>query len=249
MRALVIANIGDDDPGYVGQRLVERGYELVLGYRDEGGALPANLDAFDLVVLLGSEWSTYWEHRADLVERESALVREAAVRDLPVLGICYGSQLISHALGGTVELADRTEIGWFELTTDDDALAPAGPWFEWHIDKFTPPPGSTVLAQTAAGPQAFRLHRMLGWQFHPEVTPAIVRRWGAGADDEAARAGVSLEEIYQQSDALAPELKQRTSALVDAFLDQVAASPAGADAGTVSDHASMVTTGRIPTDS
>jgi GMP synthase-like glutamine amidotransferase len=247
MRALVIANIGDDDPGYVGQRLVERGYELVVGYRDEGGALPTNLDDFDLVVLLGSEWSTYWERNAELVERESALVREAAVRDLPVLGICYGSQLISHALGGTVELANRTEIGWFELTTDDETLAPRGPWFEWHIDKFTPPPGSTILAHTAAGPQAFRLHRILGWQFHPEVTPEIVRRWGSGADDEAARAGVSLDEVYQESDTLAPQLKQRTAALVDAFLDQVAASPAAA--GTTIDHASMVTTGRIPTDS
>jgi len=235
MRALVIANIGDDDSGYVGERLVERGYDLVIGYRDEGGALPDNLDGYDLVVLLGSDWSTYWDHVRDLVERESALIREAAVRDLPVLGICYGGQVLAHALGGSVEPADRTEIGWFELDTDDAALAPTGPWFEFHIDKFTPPPGAAVIARTPAGPQAFRLGRMLGWQFHPEVTPEIVRRWGAGSRDQAERAGVSLDTIYEQTDALAPRARGRTHALVDAFLDRVVAPSPSA---SVSDHAS-----------
>jgi GMP synthase-like glutamine amidotransferase len=228
MRALVIANIGDDDSGYVGERLVERGYELIIAYRDEAGALPDNLDGYDLVVLLGSDWSTYWEHKADLVERESGLVREAAVRDLAVLGICYGGQLLSHALGGSVELAERAEIGWFELTTNDEDLAPTGPWFEFHIDRFTPPAGAEVLATTDAGPQAFRIGRMVGWQFHPEVTPQIVRRWGAGSRDQADRAGVSLEEIYDATDALAPATRRRTHALVDAFLDKVVSSPVSA---------------------
>jgi GMP synthase-like glutamine amidotransferase len=226
MRALVIANIGDDDAGYVGERLVERGFELVLGYRDEGGALPDNLDGFDVVVLMGSDWSTYWDHVADLVERESGLVREAAVRDLPVLGICYGAQLMSQALGGSVEPAHRTEIGWFELTTDDQRLAPAGPWFEFHVDKFSPPPGARVLAATEAGPQAYRLGRMMAWQFHPEVSPQIVRRWGAGSREQAERAGVDLEQLYDETDALAPDARQRTHALVDAFLDDVALVPA-----------------------
>jgi len=237
MRALVIANTGDDDSGYVGERLVERGYDLVIGYRDEGGALPGNLDGYDLVVLLGSDWSTYWDHVHDLVERESALVREAAVRDLPVLGICYGGQLLAHALGGSVEPAHRTEIGWFELTTDDDDLAPTGPWFEFHIDKFTAPPGAQVFASTDAGPQAFRIGRMLAWQFHPEVTPEIVRRWGAGSRDQAERAGVSLDAVYEQTDTLAPTARRRTHALVDAFLDRVAAAPSQLSV-SVNDHVS-----------
>ena len=218
MRALVVANSDDDDAGYVGERLVERGYELVLGYRDEPGALPSNLDGFDLLVMLGSDWSTYWEHVRDEVERESALVREAGVRDLPTLGICYGAQLMAHALGGSVQQAAQTEIGWFTLDTTDEVLAPAGPWFEFHIDAFTPPAGAEVLATTSAGPQAFRIGRMLAWQFHPEVTPGIVRRWGAGSRDQASRAGVDLEQVYAQTDAERTSAQQRAHHLVDAFL-------------------------------
>lgn len=226
MRALVVANSGDDDAGYVGERLAQRGYELVLGYRDEPGALPSNLDGFDLVVLLGSDWSTYWQHVRDEVERESALVREAAVRDLPVLGICYGSQLMAHALGGSVQRAARTELGWFTIDSDDADLAPPGPWFEFHVDAFTAPPGAQVLASSPAGPQAFRLGSMLAWQFHPEVSPEIVRRWGAGSREQAEAAGVDFEDIYRETDAECVTAQPRTHALVDAFLTHVAPAPA-----------------------
>ena len=225
MRALVVANAGDDDAGYVGEQLVARGYALVVGYRDEPGGLPANLDGFDLLVMLGSDWSTYWEHVRDQVERESALVREASVRDLPTLGICYGSQLMAQALGGSVQPAARTEIGWFAIDSLDERLAPPGPWFEFHVDAFTAPPGATVLASSPAGPQAFRVGRMLGWQFHPEVSPAIVRRWGAGSRDQAERAGVDLEQLYRQTDAECVTARQRTHDLVDAFLDLLALAP------------------------
>ena len=169
MRALVIANTGDDDSGYVGERLVERGFTLEIRHRDRD-ELPGSLDDFDLVIMLGSDWSVYWEHVQDDVEREAALVQQAAGSDVPVLGICYGGQLMSHALGGSVEASDRVEIGWYELSTSDDALAPAGPWFEYHLDKFSPPAGAHVLASSAAGPQAYRLGRMLALQFHPEVS-------------------------------------------------------------------------------
>ncbi|MFZ0324693.1 MAG: gamma-glutamyl-gamma-aminobutyrate hydrolase family protein [Actinomycetes bacterium] len=220
MRALVIANTGDDDAGYVGERLRGRDVELVIGYRDSPGGLPSTLDGFDLVVMLGSDWSTYWEHLADEVERESALVREAGVRDLPVLGICYGAQLLAHALGGAVHPAQRTEIGWFTLDTEDENLAPPGPWFEFHIDAFTPPPGAKVLAWTLAGPQAFRIGRMLAWQFHPEVSPEIVRRWGAGSRDQAERAGVDLAAMLSETDEQCKTSRARCYALVDAFLDE-----------------------------
>ena len=64
-------------------------------------------------------------------------------RDIPLLAICFGAQVLSHALGGTVSRTDRPEIGWYELDAPDVAR---GPWMEWHDDVFTVPEGFDVLA-------------------------------------------------------------------------------------------------------
>lgn len=227
MHALVIANKGDDDSGYVGERLQQQGYELVIGHRDQDD-LPASLDGVDLVVMLGSDWSVYWDHVRDDVERESALIKGAVDDDVPVLAICYGAQLLSHALGGSVERAHSVEIGWFDVATSDEALVPPGPWFEYHVDKFTPPLGAEVFAQTPSGPQAYRLGRMLALQFHPEVSPEIIRRWGGSSPDDAVKYGVDFEAVYAQSDALDKEARTRAHALVDAFLLHVVGVTAAA---------------------
>lgn len=221
MRALVVANSGDDDAGHVGERLVERGYTLHIKHRDTP-ELPRHLDGYDLVVILGSDWSVYWEHLQDNVEREAALIRQAATDGVPTLGICYGAQLMSHALGGSVEAADQVEIGWYDITSTNEALAPSGPWFEYHVDRFTPPEGAEVLATSPAGPQAYRLGSMLALQFHPEVRPDIIRRWGSTADDDAHKYGIDLPAVYAESDERAETTRKRCHALVDAFLDQVA---------------------------
>ena len=121
----MIANTGDDDAGHVGDRLRQRGYELELCYRDTDEA-PIELDGVDVIVLLGSDWSVYWDKVANHVERESDAIRRAAASDLPVLGICYGGQLMSHALGGSVERAEVTEIGWFDV--DIGRPSAGAPW-------------------------------------------------------------------------------------------------------------------------
>jgi GMP synthase-like glutamine amidotransferase len=216
----VIANRGDDDAGHVGERLRQRGFVIEVFHRDGDGEIA--LEGFDLLVMLGSDWSVYWERVANHVERESDAVRRAAASDLPVLGICYGGQLMSHALGGSVERAPVVEIGWFDVESDDPDLAPPGPWFEYHVDKFTPPPGAEVFASTDAGPQAYRLGRMLALQFHPEVSPEIIRRWGSDAAEDAERHGVDLAAMYAESERLASSNQERCHALVDAFLDRVA---------------------------
>lgn len=220
VKALVIANRGDDDSGHVGERLQQRGFDLEIFHRDGEGEIA--LGGFDLLVMLGSDWSVYWENVSNHVERESAAVRAAADADTPVLGICYGGQLMSQALGGSTERAERAEIGWFEIDSDDPELAPTGPWFEYHIDKFTPPVDAEVLASSAAGPQAYRLGRMLALQFHPEASTDIIRRWGSDATADAAKYGVDLEAMYRQSEQLAEQNRARAYALVDAFLDKVA---------------------------
>lgn len=216
----MVANSDDDDAGYVGQRLRERGFDLQFAYRDKDE--PLALEGADIVVLLGSEWSVYWERLAGPVERESVLIRSARDQDVPLLGICYGGQIMSHALGGSVERSDIVEIGWFDVASDDPELAPPGLWFEYHVDKFTPPDGADVFASTSAGPQAYRIGNMVALQFHPEVTPDIIRRWGGEGAADAERYGLDMEAMYRLSDELAEDARVRCNVLVDAFVDRVA---------------------------
>lgn len=231
MRALLIGN-GDDpddlDPGFVGARLQEQGYEFVAAHRERPGDWPS-LDAADLVVTLGSVWNVYRDETADLVEAEAALVREVSERGVPLLAICFGGQVVAQALGGAVSRAPTPEIGWFELQLTAEGLAGAlpegviGPWMEWHSDVFTVPGGFTELARTDAGPQLLRTGRILATQFHPEATEAMVTRWlAASGAEQYRRHGGDPDELRDRTAANVLGSEPRARALVDWFLNTVA---------------------------
>ena len=65
----------------------------------------------------------------------------------PVLGLCYGGQVLAAVLGAEVGPAPMPELGWRTIETDDPELVPAGPWLEWHYERFCTPPGATELAR------------------------------------------------------------------------------------------------------
>ena len=192
MRALVVGNGNDFDPGFVGQRLREHGYAFVECHRERPDEWPP-LAGIDLVLLLGSEWHVYDAATADLVEAEAQVVRDAIAADVAILGICFGGQVISHALGGQVARTDRYEIGWYELEPLAGAPGPfvAGPWVEWHDDVFSVPEGFDVLARTDSGPQLVRGRRVVGTQFHPECTETMLASWlrRGGAEQYRDRGG------------------------------------------------------------
>ncbi|ADP84852.1 type 1 glutamine amidotransferase [Pseudofrankia inefficax] len=162
----------------------------------------------DLIVIMGSERSAF-DDTIPWLAGELAFLREAVRVGTPVLGICFGGQLLARALGGSVRRAERPELGWYSATTTDQAELPTGPWMEAHWDTFTVPPGAQRLAWTPDAEQAFRFGPHLGVQFHPEITPTVFETWAGvwqatGFDRELARSGVRLstlrEEIVRHSD-------------------------------------------------
>jgi GMP synthase-like glutamine amidotransferase len=225
MRALLVANQLDTDAGYIGNRFRHHGYAFSECHREALSDWPA-LDGSDLVLLLGSEWSVYWEDNAASVKQESMLVREAHDRGVPVFGICYGSQLIAHALGGTVEKAREHEIGWMDITSDVPEVIVPGPWMQWHYDCFTPPPGADELGRSAVGSQIIRLGRTFATQFHPEVDESIVTYWANsdGGRSELAKHGMSPEALIDDTRRHVAESKPNAERIVDWFLDHVAGS-------------------------
>ncbi|MEU6139668.1 type 1 glutamine amidotransferase [Streptomyces sp. NPDC047081] len=230
-RALVVRHDHASLSGPVGGRLAQLGYVLdeLTVVPEERYATPAvrfvfpDPTAYDLVVLLGAPWSVY--DRASVgpwIDGELRMLRTAHASDVPVLGICFGAQALATALGGRVERAPRPEIGWTEIDTDAPDLVPEGPWFQWHFDRFTTPPGAAELARSAVGPQAFRAGRSLGVQFHPELTEETLRMWlDLGGRREAERHGVDPDRLLAETVARGDSSRERAHALVDGFLGQV----------------------------
>jgi hypothetical protein len=131
---------------------------------------------------------------------------------------------MARSLGGESFRSERPEIGWLRVRTKDAELISEGPWFEWHFDSFTLPPGARLLADSDVGPQAYVVGRSLGLQFHPEVTPEIVDVWIRGYRDAAGGddVDVDLDALLEETNRRAPAVRLATMKLFDRFLERVA---------------------------
>jgi GMP synthase-like glutamine amidotransferase len=176
---------------------------------------------YDLLIPLGSEFAAY-DDAVPFLEREKKLLRAAADADVPILGICFGGQLLARVLGGKSFRAEQSEIGWLPVRSTNPELVPEGPWFQWHFDSFSVPPNAKVIAETDVGPQAFVSGRSLGLQFHPEVTPEIMDDWVRVYPHELEAEGVDPEGLLTETRRRAEESKQLTWTLFDRFRDRVA---------------------------
>lgn len=143
--------------------------------------LPRSLLGAAGLVISGSSSSV--TERAPWMLRTEELLREAHAAEVPVLGICFGHQILAQALGGEVVKNPRgREIGTVEIakTAPDPLFDGLGDRFQCnatHVDTVGRlPPGAAVLASTPLEPTAaFSLGRSRGVQFHPEIDGDVMR--------------------------------------------------------------------------
>jgi len=231
-RALVISHEPFGGGGHVEQRLLQRGFDVHTHLvtadidRPNDAALFPDFADYDLVVPMGSMRSlTNKEEVSSWIHTELKLIRETHDAGIPILGICFGGQLLAEALGGSVEAAPITEIGWFKIEDGPDHHNPVGPgpWMEWHHDIFVPPPEADVLAVNESGVQLIRIDRSVGTQFHPEIDEAHVAGFLTDAPDEYLdEHGVERHEILAEVRTHEADNIAQCHALVDWFLDEVA---------------------------
>jgi GMP synthase-like glutamine amidotransferase len=218
-RALILQHEKATPPGLMTSWLSEQGAVVDTLRIDEDDRL-VDPRQYDLIVSLGSEFAAF-DDSIPFVPREALLFEDAIEGDVPILGLCFGGQMLSRVLGGRVYRSEKCEIGWLPVRSNDPDLVSEGPWFQWHFDVFTAPPGADVLAVTDIGAQAFVAGRSLGLQFHPEVTPAIMEEWVRVYPHELRAEGVDPKGLLAETRRRAADARRATWRLLDRFRDVV----------------------------
>jgi len=230
MRAILIANKGDNDGGHVVAYFQKLGYSFATLMREESDQWPLLGDDVQLVVSIGSDWSVYWDEVAHHVRRESELLKSAHQAGIPLFGVCFGAQILAFALGGEVSRAHHSEIGWFTVDWEPSFRQNMGiliekEWFQWHDDMFVPPTEAQIWAKSSAGVQAFQCGRSFGVQFHPEVTPAVVEGWSRVGTDtgsvELQQAGINPELLLEETVRRADTYASQCEVLLGYFVAQM----------------------------
>jgi GMP synthase-like glutamine amidotransferase len=171
------------------------------------------------------------EHR--WLDPEKAFIREALSRDVPILGVCLGGQLLAEAAGAQPHRIPEPEIGWYDIEITDAGaadpvlgpLAPSVELFEWHHYVAPLPPGAVELARTPACVQAFRIEGKPAWglQFHAEVTREDLFSWLDGWDrSEAPQTGLDPERIRAASEQRIEEQNEIGRGIAARFLAEAA---------------------------
>ena len=176
---LVVQNTKIEGTGYLGELLNKDGF-VIHSVNAKYENLPEK--NYSLVVILGAPESV--NDNLPYLQAEQKLIKKTVDANIPVLGICLGSQLIAKTFGGKVYSGPKKEIGFYhDLRIDNNSKLFSGftnPFtvFHWHGDTFDLPEKAIRLAHSEDYQnQAFQINSAVGLQFHLEVNAEMVNLW------------------------------------------------------------------------
>jgi len=227
MRLLVVEHEADAGLGLLGERFEELGVETAVVGPDAGRPVPASLDGYDGLIVLGGTMGPTDDEEAPWLPATRRLLVDAIERSVPALGVCLGAQLLATAAGGHVRrIPGAPEVGLYavrlaDAAADDPLLGGFEaelPVVQWHwLEADRLPEGSEVLASSpACRNQAFRIgDRAWGVQFHPEALGDTAQLWVDLEDIEEE--GIDPDTVVRDVRAAEPRLRETWSALADSF--------------------------------
>lgn len=211
---MVLQHVGHEPLGTLNPMLKAAGFRIrYVNFGRDPDSQP-ELEGYRGLIVLGGPMGVYDAHAHPHLNVEMKLIEEALRLDIPILGICLGSQLLAHVLGAKVAKAKKMEIGWcpVAMTEDgkDDGLfghfKSAEKVFQLHQDAFEMPNGAKhLLYSEDCNGQAFRYGaKAYGMQFHLEVDKAMIHRWLKIADNiqmlAASKGQYTAEQIVSETE-------------------------------------------------
>ncbi|MGR3309818.1 MAG: type 1 glutamine amidotransferase [Candidatus Brocadiales bacterium] len=194
MTILFIKHIDIEGPGTIADFLDSNNVPHRTISPFVGDAYPDDPTTCSAIVSLGGPMNVYEEEKYPYMKLEDSFLKDAVKKEVPILGICLGAQLLAKAVGAKVVKAEAKEIGWYKVPlTSDGKEDPLFHGinnelnvFHWHGDTFNIPDGGKRLAESEICPnQAFRYgENAYGIQFHIEVTEPMIHEWTRAYKDE-----------------------------------------------------------------
>jgi GMP synthase (glutamine-hydrolysing) len=207
-KILVIQHNDDDNLNDLAQPFVEAGLEIVQWHVEKTPAPLDSLDGFSGLVSLGAFAGVEEEDSVAWMPVERALIEKALEIEMPVLGLCFGSQLLASVAGAEVGKSGAPEVGWYSVEMTEAAaadplmsvLGPEPEVIQYHYDTFNWPtsnPNVAILGTANGMNQAFRVGKNAwGTQFHIELNLPTMLGWIATYPKAFAKAGnVPAEQV------------------------------------------------------
>lgn len=229
MDVLFIKHIEIEGPGTLTEFLETNDIKYKIVNLYDGETLPSYPESYRAIIILGGPMNVYEVDKYPFLRAEDLFIKDALKKEVHMLGLCLGAQLIAKAAGARVRKAVEKEIGWYKINLTPEGIRDPLFYslnkefyaFQWHGDTFDIPRNSILLATSATSiNQAFKYNKnVYGLQFHLEVTRDMISEWLEAYSDEinSLRDKISKEDIMEQALTLSNSYKKQASIFYSNF--------------------------------
>ncbi len=217
-----------EPPAYLCTYLEQCGLDFEVICIHENQKVPNSLTDISGLIFMGGQGSV--NDNKVWIKQELEIIKQADLKNIPMLGVCFGAQLISKALGGVVYTGEEMEIGWhhIKIVSVDETeqtsetlnnIETKQRWlenlprdfevFQWHAHTFSVPPGATALwTSQCFQQQGYVKGRVLGMQFHLEATTDSILELSQHYADDLSRPSKCVQSAVQITDKLVARTEQ-----------------------------------------
>jgi GMP synthase-like glutamine amidotransferase len=227
MRIHYLKHVPFEGLGSMEDMFVSRGCNLTRTCMYEDQSLPSIHD-IDALIVMGGPMGVGDDEQYPWLTLEKEFIEAVVKRNIPVLGVCLGAQLIANVLGAEISKNVHKEIGWFQVERTkaliDERVASLPAHFEalhWHGDTFAIPEGATNFMASEACPNQGFVYgdTVLALQFHLEMLPSHVQGiyQECGKPDESGPYIQSLDEMLKSATKF-KQARKTLESIIEAFI-------------------------------